>query len=77
MKPYVQYVAKAIMKDGEEVAFTLESNYEINCAFSLDGDTHISVMNDKKDVHHFDITEKWFSQSFVICGDLNSVWEEV
>ncbi len=77
MKPYVQYVAKAVFCDGEEVAFTLDYNYEINCAFSLDGDTHISVMNDEKVVHHFDITKEWFSQSFVICGDLDSIWEEV
>jgi len=77
MKPYVQYVARTDLDNGEEVAFTLEQNYEINCAFSLDGDTHISVVNNKGDVHHFDITEEWFSQSFVVCGDLESIWEEV
>ena len=77
MIPYVQYVATATMQDGEEVAFTIDKNYEINCAFSLDGATHISVINNKNEVHHFDITEEWFSQSFVVCGDLENIWEEV
>jgi hypothetical protein len=77
MKPYVQYVAKAVFDNGEEVAFTLEQNYEINCAFSLEGDTFISVLDNDSNVHHFLIDAEWFSQSFVICGDLDTVWEEV
>ncbi|MCS5550873.1 MAG: hypothetical protein NZ811_05085 [Gammaproteobacteria bacterium] len=77
MAPYMQYVAEATMQDGTEPNFKLGENYEINCAFSLDGHTHISVVNSKGSVHYFDITEDWFSKSFVICGDLQSIWEEV
>tara|TARA_R110000851_G_scaffold257481_1_gene409978 strand:+ start:834 stop:1067 length:234 start_codon:yes stop_codon:yes gene_type:complete len=77
MQPKLAYVQTARMEDGSEPNFTIGQEYEINCAFNLDGDTHISVVDNTGDVHHFDITEEWFSQSFVVDGDLETVWEEV
>jgi len=80
MIPYIQYVAKSTLPCRFfrlAPDFELGENYEINCAYSLDGDTYISVCNSRSVVHHFDITKDWFSKSFKICGDLQSVWEEV
>ncbi len=67
----------ATMDDGTKASFQKGKDYDINCAFSLDGDTHISVVNSEGNVHHFDVTEEWFSKSFIVSGDLESVWEEV
>lgn len=77
MQPVMAYIAAAKMDDDSEPAFKLGHEYEINCAFSLDGNTHISVVGEGGKVYHFDVTEEWFNQSFVVSGDLDTVWEEV
>ena len=77
MIPYVQCVAPAKMEDGTIAEFVVGSNYEIDCAYLLDDKTHISVISPKGSVYIFDIKEDWFNQSFVVCGDLESIWEEV
>ncbi len=77
MTPKLQYVAQARMEDQSLAPFTVGKAYEINCAFCLDGVTHISAIDDNQNIHHFDIEEEWFSQSFIIDGDIHTVWEEV
>ena len=77
MTPQVKYIEPFSMEDGSEPEFHLGKDYEINCAFDLDGDTHLSVVNEVGTIHHFDITEDWFSKSFAVLGDIADVWEEV
>ena len=77
MSPTVTYVKPFLMDSGEKPDFELGIVYEITSAFDDDGNTIISVLNSKGNVHIFDITEDWFSESFTILGDIQVVWEEV
>lgn len=77
MSPTVTYVKPFLMDSGEKPDFKLGEKYEICCAFDDDGNTIISVLNSKGHIHIFDITEDWFSESFIILGDIQIVWEEV
>ncbi len=75
MVPYVQIIKP--FPDFEHIE--VGQNFEINCAFSLEGDTHISVvgLHGESDVSHLDITTDLFNEHYVICGDLESIWEDV
>ena len=73
-QPTATYVREFIMDDGNKPDFVYGKAYEVNSAFiDDDGSEVIGILTESGEVHHFELNDDWFSECFVILGDLSLV----